>query len=238
MCYSKSMAKAKNPIQIQVPITLSPEAYEFAQKHAKDGDLSGTVASWCSYYLDNQARGGIALEPVDHQYLADLNGGKRFKDSRSLVTAVEKGLKREGGQFSVTVAIDPLDYPALKENAENANLTVEEFVDGIVKHIFASGWLYSFTPADGRSIPFSAQMLENTAKLCDKHKIDSSDIAGLIAEDRFIPITRETKELAGRLLPNKVDFNSEDIHMLLSELESLRKEYAELKVAPRELVAA
>lgn len=227
----------KNAVQLQVPVTLNPEAYQFLEKASKDGDLAGTLGGWCSYWTEQQARGGILLEPADHDYLSGLNDGKRFRDSRSLVRAVEKGLKRDNGQHSFQVNIDPAHYPALKENAEAAGLTIDESVDGIMTYIMSSGMIFDYSPATGRSIPFTFEMLQATAALCEKNKIDSTDVSGLIAEGRFLPVTRETATKA-KSLTGKVDFNSADLANLFAELENARRELESLRKLPREVVAA
>lgn len=235
------MAAAKaNPTQLQVSVVLNPQAMEFLKANTRNGDLSATLASWSSYWVEQQARGGLMLTPEDHTYLAELNDGKKFRDSRSLVRAVEKGLKREDGQFSFTVPIDPAHYPALKENAEAGGLTVEEALVGIVQYIMASGMVYDFSPALGRNIPFTFEMLQATAALCEKKAIDSSDISGLIAEGRLLPITRETAAKAKALMldQGKTEFDPADLDALLTELEAARAELTALRTAPREMTAA
>lgn len=222
------MAKAASNTVISVQVQLTPKAFEFLSENAKNGDISGLVTQWCTYYLDRQARGGLLLEPEDHDYLAGLNDGKRFRDSRSLVRGVEKGMNREEGQHTFKINVDPAHFPALKENADMQSLTVEEALDGIVQMIFASGWIYNFDPRSGRSIPFTPEMLESCKALCEKNKIDSSDIAGLIAEDRLLPITREMKDLVAELA-DKRQFDSLDVAALLAELKSLRAENDKLK---------
>lgn len=235
--YTVGMAKKTNPVQIQVQVTLTPDAYNFLEANAK-GDLAGTLAGWCGYWCSQQAGGGIMLDPVDHQYLADLNGGKKFKDSRSLVTAVEKGLKRDSGLHSFIVSIDPTYYPLFQEHAKNSGLTEEECIDGIVQYILSTGMVYEWTPTTGRNIPFSFDMIQRCAALCDKHKIDSTDIAGLIAEERLLPVSREMRAKMKALVPDKLDFTAGDLGALLDELIAARVELADLRTAPRELVAA
>ncbi len=235
MLYDTNMATKKASVQIQVTVTATAETYDFIEKNARDGNISATLAGYCNYFLDRQARGGIFLEPEDHDYIAALNEGKRFPDSRTLVHFVEKGLKRDDGQFSFTVKVDPAHVPVLIERARDGNLTPEELVDGVLQMIFASGMIYDFTPTLGRSIPFTANMLAATAELCERKKIDSSDIAGLIAEDRFIPVPREVKAQMLALSPEKVDFDARDLARYLKELVRLRAEVKELKSALREV---
>lgn len=234
-----TMARSKNPVQLQVSVTLNPQAMEFLEANCKNGDVNATLSGWAGYWVEQQARGGLMLTPEDHTYLAELNDGKKFRDSRALVRAVEKGLKREEAQYSFTIAVDPAHYPALKENAEAGGLTVEESLDGIVQMIFSNGWVYDFTPRTGRSIPFTAEMVESCKALCDKKSIDSSDISGLIAEGRFLPITRETAAKAKSLMKDqgKAEFDPSDLDALFAELEASRAELAALRKAPRELVA-
>ena len=175
------------------------------------------------------------LSPEDHDFLAEENGGKRFKDSRALVAAIERGMNRSQGQYALTINIDPAHYPALKENADSAGLTMEEFFDGVIQFVMASGWLYEITPSQGRSIPFTYEMIQACAALCEKRGVDSSDISGLIAEDRLLPIDRDTKNKI-QTLADKKEPGVADLAALLSELEGLRAEVAEFRKAPRELV--
>lgn len=227
--------KRYSSVQLQLVVTLNSQAYEFLEKNSRDSDLSGTLAGWCAFWAEQQARGGLMLSPEDHDFLAEENGGKRFKDSRALVAAIERGMNRSQGQYALTVKIDPAHYPALKENAEAGGLSVEESLDGIVQMIFASGWIYDFTPDQGRNVPFTYQMLQQCAALCDKRGVDSSDIAGLIAEDRLLPIDRETqaeiRNLAGEV-------TADSLLGLVRELGAARQELETLRKAPKELVAA
>lgn len=212
--------KQSNITTLQVTVNLSQTAVNFLRQNSKDGDYAATLGGWASYWTDTQARGGILLEPDQHDYLSSLNEGKRFRDGKALVRAVEKGLHRENAQYTFTVPVDPAHYPALRENAEAGGLTVEESLEGILQMIFASSWIYDFTPTQGRSIPFTYEMLKAVKDVCEKNRIDSADITGLIAENRFVPITRETAKRA-KALTGKAEFTPQDIDALLEKLENL-----------------
>ncbi len=231
------MAAAKDTaVQFNIPVTLTRAAHEFVQANSQDGNVATTLSIWCDYFLDRQARGGLMLEPEDHDYLASLvPENRRFKDSRTMVHLIEKGLRRDEGQFTYLIKVDPAHAPVLMERAKDSGLTATELVDGVLQYIFASGMIYDFTPGDGRAIPFTANMLAATAALLEKKNIDSADVAGLIAEDRFLPVTREVKAQMQKLMPNKVDFDSRDLGKLLKELEKLRLENKSLKTGPRQI---
>lgn len=231
-----TMARSKNPVQLQVSVTLNPQAMEFLEVNCKNGDVNATLSGWCGYFMERQARGGIFLEPEDHDGLAELNGGKRFKDSRSLTRVVMKGLQRDEGAFSFRVNVDPAHVQPLQEQAALSAMSVEELINGAINMLMTNGWLWDFSPENGRHIPFTKEMLKACEELCGKHSIDSSDIAGLIAEDRLMPISREIKSEAKQLI-DKVDLTMADIGALLKELKSAREELKFLRSAPRELVA-
>lgn len=231
-------APKQNAIQIPVTLTLTAQSFEFLEKNSPEGKIAEQLASWVKNWMDQQSRGGLMLDSVDHDALADANGGKRFRDSRSLTRAVMKGLNRDDGAFSFRVLVDPAYVQPLEEQATASAMTVEELVTGIIDMVVTKGWLWDFSPADGRNIPFTAQMLTACAELCDKHRVDSADISGLIAEDRLLPITRDMKTKLKSLAPEKVDFASADLDGLLDELKAARAELAGLRTAPRELVAA
>ncbi len=224
-----------NTTTLQIAVTLSQGAVNFLKQNSKDGDYAATLAGWAAYWCDNQARGGILLEPVDHDYLSELNEGKRFRDSRALVRAVEKGLKRDEGQFSFRIGLDPVWVAPLQEIADTGGLTMEETVSGIINQCVTNGWLWDLSPTNGRNIPFTEVMLKETAELCGKKGIDSTDVAGLIAEDRFLPISRETKA-KGKEIIGKLDFSGADLDAVFAEIETLRAQVAQL--AKQGLVAA
>ena len=230
-------AKKANPTQLNVTVTLDPTAFAYLENNAPEGKVNETLATWTQHFMSQQARGGILLDPTDHDYIASLADGKRFKDSRSLVRAIEKGMKRSDGNFSFTINVDPAHVQPLQEQAALSAMSVEELINGAVNMLMTNGWLWDFSPAGGRHIPFTADMLASCAALCEKNSINSTDIAGLIAEGRLVPITRETQKLAKELIPEKVDFTASDIGQLLSELQQLRVENAGLKKAPREVAA-
>lgn len=234
----RTMAAPKaNPTQLQITVVLNPQAMDFLKANAKSGDVSATLSGWTSYWVEQQARGGILLEPTDHDDIAEANGGKRFKDSRSLTRMVMKGLHRDEGAFSFRVNVDPAHVQPLQEQATLSAMTVEELINGAINMLMTNGWLWDFSPENGRHIPFTKEMLKSCGDLCGKHSIDSSDIAGLIAEDRLMPISREIKAEAKQLI-DKVDLTMADISALLAELKSAREELKKLRTAPRELVAA
>lgn len=218
-------------MQLQVPVIISQESLAFLRKNSRDGDVSATLAGWTSYWLDNQARGGILLEPADHDGIAEANGGKRFKDSRSLTAAILRGLNRDEGGFSFRISIDPSHVQPLKEQAEISNMTTEELLNGVVNQCFTNGWLWALDPVGGRSIPFTQEMIAATAAACGKHGIDSSDISGLLAEDRFLPVSRTAKTKLTEVT-GKRDVMSVDVDILMDELASLRKEVVELRKQP------
>ena len=56
---------------------------------------------------------------------------------------------------------------------------------------------------------------------CQGNCYRSNDVAGLIAENRFLPIPREAAKLA-KTLTNKAEFAPQDIFALLSELAEIR----------------
>ncbi len=176
------MIEKKKPVQMQVTVTLKPEAYEFLEKEAKNGDLSGTLGGWCSYYVERQARGGLFLEPEDHDYCASLCDGRRFPDSRSLVRAIEKSVNRVDGQYTYPVNIDPQYNEPINELARQSGMTPAELIQNNNAMILSSNWLYDLTPVNGRMLPFSAKELELIAAARGKRPgyVDSTDIYALI----------------------------------------------------------
>ena len=231
-------AKKANPTQLSVTVTLDPTAFAYLENNAPEGKVNETLATWTQHFMSQQARGGILLDPTDHDYIASLADGKRFRDSRSLVRAIEKGMKRSDGNFSFTINVDPAHVQPLQEQAALSAMSVEELINGAVNMLMTNGWLWDFSPAGGRHIPFTAEMLAAVEEVCSKKGADSADIAGLIAEDRLMPISRELKEKIKSLLPEKQSFSVSDYAALVSELESARVELKALRTMPREIVAA
>jgi len=214
-------AKPSTTTTMQIAVTLTQGALNFLKANAKDGDYAGTLAGWAGFWLDEQSRGGLMLDPQSHDHLSSLNDGKRFRDSRALVRAVERGLQREEGQHTFKINIDPAEFPVLREQAEQQGLTVEESISGMVQYIVSTGMLFDYSPRNGRNIPFTAEMIDAVKGLCGKFAFDSTDVAGLIAENRFLPITRETAKRV-KALTNKAEFTPQDIDALVAELETLR----------------
>lgn len=212
---------------------------DFLQKNAKEGDLSGTLSSWVSFWLDNQARGGLMLGPDEHDHLAKLNGDKRFRDSRALVRAVEKGLNRDEGQFNFSINIDPAHIQPLEQFAVESGMTVQELVQNSTAMVFAQGWLYDCTPVDGRMIPFTRKMIEDLAALSGNKTMNSADIGNMISAGQLLPLSnalvKQAQRVTGKLEVSEVDFAS-----ILDELESLRALVKELggSDGDREMVAA
>lgn len=231
------MATKKNAVQLNLSVTLNPAAFDFLEKNSPDGDVSGRLAGWTQHWMELQSRGGLMLSPDDHDYISTLNDGKRFKDSRALALAVAKGLKRDEGQFSFTISIDPAFMQPIEELAKESGLTTAELVQNSCAMIWSMNWLYDCTPAEGRMIPFTRKMLEEVAAICGKKTVESTDIGNLIAGGQLIPLS-QCGLLTAKRLTSKLEVTAIEIEGMMDELEALRKEVAARSAQPKELVAA
>ncbi len=136
---------AKKTVTLQIQVEVDPESAEFLKKNSK-GDEAATLSGWSSYWLQQQAKGGIMVTAEDHDYLAGLRDGKRFRNSREIVRAIEAALKREDSQYTQRVPIDPAWIGPLREAAEQMGWTPEQLLQDVINTALANGWAYSWTP--------------------------------------------------------------------------------------------
>lgn len=142
----KPTAQQTQATQIQVTVSLNPAALEYAKKNSKENDLSATLGSWMTFWIDQQSRGGIMVSPEDHDYLAELANGKRFTSSRQLASAVAKGLKRDDGQFASVAKVDPALIVPLQDQAAQMGWTVEELITDALNQVLTNSWVASLEP--------------------------------------------------------------------------------------------
>lgn len=214
-------AKPKQPTQMAINVSLNPGAAEFLERNANGGDQSLLLGQWATFWLDAQARGGIMLAPEEHDYIAGLNEGRRFQTGKQLAEAVAKGLKREDGQYTFPVAMDPAFIQPLTEYAESQGTTLDALVKDGTATLWANNWLYDVCPQQGRMIPMTADTLKKVADICDKANVDSTDVAAMMADGRFVPFsaddTAKIRQLAGK---NTID--TRDYMALMRELQEYR----------------
>lgn len=144
----KNSASPDAPVLLSVPtITITQATFRFIEDNA-NGDVPGTLTKWLSYFLDRQARGGLMLEPEDTARLAAVRDGKVLKSSREVVSLVEKGLKREDGQYTQTINIDPALITPLEDQAKlmGDGWTVQTLMEAVINMALVNSWAYNFTP--------------------------------------------------------------------------------------------
>jgi hypothetical protein len=175
-----SAASAKQ-VTIPLQITLPENVYAYVQKNAKDGNIQATLTSWISYYLSQISTGGMMLEAVDHEHLAKLRDGKKFRASRELKVEVERAMKRDDGQYTFPVQIDPANYPAFEENAAAQGVPVAQFFNDFVQWVIGSGLAYNFTPQNGIMYPATYEQVKAATAIFGKN-VGASDFNLLIQE--------------------------------------------------------
>lgn len=218
--------KPNKPGQMAVTVAMNPGAADYVEKNANGGDASLLLGQWATFWLDSQARGGVMISPEDHNYLATLNNGVKFSSGKQLVAAVERGLKRDDGQFTFPITIDPAYIQPLTEFAEMQGRTVEELVQDAFATVMGNGWLYTLTPVDGAIIPLTARTMAVVRDSCKKANVNSEDLAAMLADGRFTPFSTDdlkfVGELAGKNSVDTVDFMS-----LMRELAAFRESAAQ-----------
>jgi hypothetical protein len=138
--------KPNKPGQMAVTIAMNPGASDYLEKNANGGDAALLLGQWATFWLDSQARGGVMISPEDHNYLATLNNGVRFSSGKQLVAAVERGLKRDDGQFTFPITIDPAWERPLQEAADVMGITSNQLLTEVVNTCMENGWAYSWSP--------------------------------------------------------------------------------------------
>lgn len=129
---------------MNLTLPLSEHALKFLHENSS-GEPADQLARWVAYWLDLQARGGLMLDPAAMEHLTKLNG-KKFANVKEIVQLVEKALKREDGQMTFQIAIDPAWHAPLKEIAEQQGTPIEEMMQRFVNEVVSEAWGFGFSP--------------------------------------------------------------------------------------------
>lgn len=171
------MAKEKTEdilLSIQVPVSV--QELNYLEANAGSKTPGEKLASYTSWFIKRQARGGVMIEPQDMDYIASLNAGKRFETSRDVVKAMESALNRDDGGYSYTVKVAPEYKDSLEVQAQYQNCTVEELLSGLGNEIMSNGWWQDFVPAQGRLIPLDEIGLGVAQRVLGKYTFSGVDI--------------------------------------------------------------
>ncbi len=180
---SKPVRSAPDPVipmgdvivSIQVPISASD--YTWLEKNSGGKAPAEKLASYTKWFVARQAGGGLMIEPNDMDHLARMNEGVRFETSKDVVRAVEKALKREDGQYSFHIAVDPEYHEALVQQAEFNGTTPEKFLEHVGNGVLSNGWYAEFTPTNGCLTPISESDLLTARRVLGKFHFTGRDIA-------------------------------------------------------------
>lgn len=163
---------------IQVP--LSAQEYEYLEANAGGKPPAEKLAAFVKWFISRQARGGLMLEPEDCDYLAKINKDTRFATSKDVVRAVEVALKREDGQYSFTIAVDPEYIEALEQQAQYNGTTVDKFLEHVGNSVLNNGWYAEFTPTNGCLTPISESDLTTARRVLGKFHFTGTDLAAAL----------------------------------------------------------
>lgn len=181
MAEAKKQSQAPEaPVLLQISVPVSPGELAYLERDGKGKNAAERLAAFTKWFITRQAGGGLMLEPQDMDYLAELNKGQRFETSRDVVKAVEVALKRDDGQFTFPIQVQPELMPALEENAKYSSATVEEFLQHVGNEVLKNGWFMYITPESGALVPFDKAELLAARKLLGKFNFTGQDLVKAI----------------------------------------------------------
>ncbi len=172
---------AKGDVLVSIQVPLSVNDYAWIEKTAGGRPPTEKLASYVKWFIRRQAGGGLMIEPDDMEYLAKLNEDVRFQTSKDVVRAVEKALKREDGQYSFQIQVDPEYVQPLRDQADFNGTTVELLLSQIGNEVMANGWWQEFIPANGCIAPFDEKSTAATRRILGKFHFTGQDIAEALA---------------------------------------------------------
>ncbi len=167
---------------VSTSVALPQEAWEFLNKTKGNSSVGDRLAGYSRWFMTRQASGGMMIEPEHMDYLAGLNKGRRFENSRDVVSAVEIALKRDDGQYSFTIKVDPTLVKSLEEAAAWQGLSGEQLLDMIVNQVMVNGWCYEFSPDNGRLLPFSKEDIDALSAALGKPVFTGAEVAAAAAK--------------------------------------------------------
>jgi len=178
-------------VSIQVPI--SANDYAWIEKTSGGKPAAEKLASYTKWFIGKQAGGGLMIEPNDMDHLARMNEGVRFATSKDVVRAVEKALKREEGQYSFHISVDPELIKPLEEQAEFNGTTVDELLKHLGNSCISNGWYLEVTPTNGCLTPISENDLLTARRVLCKFHFTGGDIAEALERLEKLEGEKQTK---------------------------------------------
>ncbi len=139
------MSKPAEKIQIQLPVTLTQEAYNALISAANSPTPMVSMSSWAGWLLAMYAGGGMMLQPSHLQTIA-ANTGASPKTPEEVVKACLKSAAMQDGQHTFTVQVDPSLWAPLEELARWRNATVQEVLTTAANQMLQNGWIESLVP--------------------------------------------------------------------------------------------
>lgn len=141
------MARPKKVI-LNLSLELNERDYESLKSSAGENP-DAQITAWCRWLLTEHAQGGML---VPNKVISEIESSTDVKltEPRQLVDLVQKAEKRDDGQFSVTVNLDPAYINHLTEQAQMSSMTPEQFLNELVGHVLDAGWIYEWSPEGGR----------------------------------------------------------------------------------------
>lgn len=123
-------------------------------------------ASLAQWFLKQVCAGGMALEAKDVAYLNSIIPGG-FRSASTLIEQVEKAVRRERGQHTFTLSIDPALMPPIKEWIESAGISLDQFMQDNFQLMMSNGFLFHMQPTGG-VLNLSASDRETIGKVIGK----------------------------------------------------------------------
>ena len=175
-------------VTVQIPMTT--EIRKYLEDNAF-GDLPVTLSKWLTFWLENTAGGGLMLEAVDVELLSKL-AGKPFMNSKQVIQMVQVALRREEGQCSFTVQIDPGWFEPLKEIAvSQGRASVEEMLTEFVNDVIEEVWGYNLHP--DRVARFTLAQWKEVQEITGRASVTGTDILKSLQELKELRSARGRK---------------------------------------------
>lgn len=164
----------KEEVIINTQIRVTEDAYEKLRSISGREDPSTHISSWCRWFLESHANGGLMLTAQDVHTIEE-NSDVVVRNAKSIVDAVLMSASREDGQFTVKFQIEPAFHETIQQNAEDRGMTVEDLLREMTNFMVISGMYYNWLP-DGMTIPISDIERAQLESLIGKKSFTAQDV--------------------------------------------------------------
>jgi hypothetical protein len=184
------------PILLKIP----KDAYDAVANTIKDNGDGAKFQALAQWFINEFAAGGMMIKAANVSYINGLVPGKANSDT-DIVKLIQAYAKRQDGQYTFNVPLDPAIVEPSKDAAFAQGCTLEEFIKMGLNVMLTNGWLYSFKPEG--ELRFTEPQMKLLEGLVGKSALFGSDLIEYLFPEATAPQKKAAEEDPEEVAPAK-----------------------------------